>query len=225
MRHEQHRAVELLDRGLEHLDRVDVEVVGGLVQHQAVRARAHQQQQLEPRALAAGERVHLLAALLVAEQEPQQRRDGLLLGARPLRPQRVHRGLARGRRRVLLGQKADLDRRPHPASLPRTAGARRRGASPARSCPSRCRRSRRRARRGTPSGRRRSAPARRRTRPRRRATPPPACRRAAWLRSRSAILRRSSTGRSTLSMRSMRRSVLRALIVWRRSSTMLAHCL
>jgi len=47
----------------------------------------------------------------------------------------------------------------------------------------------------------------------------------AWLRSRRAILRRSSTGRSTLSMRSIRRSVFRARMVWRLSSTMLAHCL
>ena len=45
------------------------------------------------------------------------------------------------------------------------------------------------------------------------------------LRSRSAILRRSSTGRSTLSMRSIRRWVLRARVVWRGSSMMLAHCL
>ena len=70
------RAVELLDGGLEHLDRVDVEMVGGLVQHQAVGPRSHQQQELQPRPLAAREGVHLLAALLVAEQEPQQCRGG-----------------------------------------------------------------------------------------------------------------------------------------------------
>ena len=68
---EHHRAVEALDGRLEHLDGVDVEVVGRLVQHQAVRARAHEQQELEPRPLAAGEVVDLLAALLVGEEEAQ----------------------------------------------------------------------------------------------------------------------------------------------------------
>ena len=42
VRHEQHRAVELLERFLQHVERVEVEVVGRLVEHEHVGRLEHQ---------------------------------------------------------------------------------------------------------------------------------------------------------------------------------------
>src|SRR5207344_3092880 len=108
------RPVVALDRGFERLDRVDVEMVRRLVEDEEVRAAAHEQEQLEARALAARERRDRLAALLVAEEEPKQRLDGLLLGAGLLRPQDVDRRAPRRAGRVLLSQVSDVDRRAAP---------------------------------------------------------------------------------------------------------------
>ena len=55
MRDEDDRPVELLDRGLEAFDRLEVEVVRRLVEDEEVRAAEHQEEQLQPSALAAGE--------------------------------------------------------------------------------------------------------------------------------------------------------------------------
>jgi len=72
MRDEDRRALEVLERALEHLDRFDVEVVRGLVEQQAVRALQHQQEQLQARPLAARERFERPADLLVVEEELHQ---------------------------------------------------------------------------------------------------------------------------------------------------------
>ena len=89
-------------------------MVRRLVQDEEIRAAAHEQQQLEACALAAGERLHRLAALLVGEEEPQERLHRLLLGTRLLRPQDVDRRAPRRRGRVLLREIPDADRRPTP---------------------------------------------------------------------------------------------------------------
>src|SRR5436309_12616790 len=60
-----HRAVEGLQRGLERLDGWDVEVVGRLVEDEAVRPREHQQQAAQARALAAAHPADGAAELLV----------------------------------------------------------------------------------------------------------------------------------------------------------------
>ena len=49
---EQDRAAERVERDLELLDRGEVEVVGRLVEHEAVRARRHQQREHRAGALA-----------------------------------------------------------------------------------------------------------------------------------------------------------------------------
>ena len=56
VRDEDRGAVEVLERQLEHLHRLDVEVVRRLVEQQAVRPLQHQQQQLQPCPLAARQR-------------------------------------------------------------------------------------------------------------------------------------------------------------------------
>jgi len=72
VRGEDRGAVELLERLLEHLHGLDVEVVRRLVEHEAVRAAEHQQEQVEARELAAGERGGLAPRLLVVEEELHQ---------------------------------------------------------------------------------------------------------------------------------------------------------
>ena len=56
MRDEQHRAGERLERGLERLPRLDVEVVRRLVEHEEVRAGGDEQREREPPPLPSRER-------------------------------------------------------------------------------------------------------------------------------------------------------------------------
>ena len=88
VRHEQHRAGKRFQRGLERLAALEVEVVGGLVEHEQVRARCHHHGEGEPPALAAGQRRHLLLVLRPAgEEEAAEQR----LRLRPLQSGHRHR--------------------------------------------------------------------------------------------------------------------------------------
>ena len=107
-------AGKLLERRLERLDRVDVEVVRRLVEHEQVRLGEHQQQQLEPRPLAAGEELVRPPHLLVREEELHQQRDRLALGAAVREPDRVERARLGIERLLVLGEVADPDRRADP---------------------------------------------------------------------------------------------------------------
>ena len=115
MRDEHGGAVVALEGALERLHRVDVQVVGGLVQHQAVGAAAHQQQQLEAGALAARQLLDRLAHLLVGEQEAHQRVHGLALGAGALEAHGLDRGGGAEGGVVLLDERPQLDRGADPA--------------------------------------------------------------------------------------------------------------
>ena len=69
MAHQQHRAAVLLQRRLEQLERIDVEVVGGLVEHQHVRRPREQPREQQAVALASGEHLHRRIHALRREQE------------------------------------------------------------------------------------------------------------------------------------------------------------
>ena len=74
MADDDHRAVEALEPGFQPDQRVQVQVVGRLVQQQQV-GRAHQRaRQLQPHAPAAGEAVDRRVELLAAEAQAQQQR-------------------------------------------------------------------------------------------------------------------------------------------------------
>ena len=90
VRDEDGGALERLERALEHLDGVDVEVVRRLVEEQAVRAAEHQQQELQPRPLAARQRARSGAA-------PARTRTGTSSGGTPPLPRRSVRRGARAR--------------------------------------------------------------------------------------------------------------------------------
>ena len=120
---EQERAAERLERVLERLARVEVEVVGRLVEDQDVRLRRHQHRQREPPALAARQSRQRLLGLGAREQEaPEQ-------GARPAgrEPGGALGGLERGARRAellrVLREVAELHVVPgaQPARLERAA--------------------------------------------------------------------------------------------------------
>ena len=98
----------------EHLDRIDVEMVRRLVEHEQVRPRQHQQEQLEPRPLAAGEEPVRPTHLLVGEQELHQQRDGVAFGDGHCPADRGERGRGGVERVLFLGQIPDRDRRPDP---------------------------------------------------------------------------------------------------------------
>ena len=66
--HQQDGAVVVVERLLQEVERVGVEVVGRLVEHQQVGGRGQRLGQQQAVALAARQRAHRLARLLVAEQ-------------------------------------------------------------------------------------------------------------------------------------------------------------
>ena len=78
---------ELLERVLEHVDRVDVEVVGGLVEAEQRFGRHEHLGQRKARSLAAGEHAHVLVDVVAVEEEGAQ--EAALLGHGPLRGHRV----------------------------------------------------------------------------------------------------------------------------------------
>ena len=79
---EQHRALERLQRVLQRLAALDVEVVGRLVEDQHVGAAADEDRERQSAALAAGEARERLFGLLAGEQEPAEQR-ARLVGRQP----------------------------------------------------------------------------------------------------------------------------------------------
>ena len=70
--HDDHRAVEGLDGTLEHVLALEVEVVGGLVEDEAVDGLQQELDHRQSGAFAAGEHLHLLVGGLAAEHEGAQ---------------------------------------------------------------------------------------------------------------------------------------------------------
>ena len=154
---EEDRPRERLERGLERLARLDVEMVRRLVEDEEVDAGRDQQRECEPPPLSTGERGHgPLVRLPAGEEEPPEQR----LRARARQPRRggrriEHRSARRQLDRVL-GEVAGHDSVAETRSSRRRAGGRRGSRRGASSCPSRS------ARRGRPSRRARSRSPRRR---------------------------------------------------------------
>ena len=113
MRDEHHGSGEGLQRVLERLTALEVEMVGGLVEQQHVGARAHEHRQRQPAALAPGEPGDGLLRLLAGEQKAAQQRARLARGqaGRVLRHLEHARGGRGGRGELVgvLGEVADLD--------------------------------------------------------------------------------------------------------------------
>src|SRR5215213_7781774 len=80
---ENHRAVELLKLSFEDLQGVDIEVVGRLVEDEAVRFSQHDQEQLQPGPLSPTKGRHGFPDLLVAEEETSEQLDGIAFVHRP----------------------------------------------------------------------------------------------------------------------------------------------
>ena len=194
------RARPAVEQVLERGQRVDVEVVGRLVEQQHVRLAHQQPHQLQPAALAAGEVAHERAALLAAEAEALAQHPGGQLGAvaepraaADLLDRLEHAQVAGDLGRVL-GEERELDRRAarrpspgvglqlareqlHQRRLARAVDADEREA----------------VARAEPPGRRRAAAPGRRRRARRARRRAPCCRAA---RSRSAAARRGRAARA-----------------------------
>ena len=109
MRDGQDRAVEVVERALQHLDRGDVEVVGRLVEDEEVRLGQHQPGDLEAALLAAAQLADRGEGVLVAEQEPLQDADRPLLADRPQRRHELERRPVGRQRLLLLGVVAEHD--------------------------------------------------------------------------------------------------------------------
>ena len=90
MRDEQHGAREGLERGLQGLAALEVEVVRRLVEHEEVRARRDDERERQPAPLAARERDDRLLVLVPAgeEEAPEQ-----VLRLRALELRRAHRAV------------------------------------------------------------------------------------------------------------------------------------
>jgi hypothetical protein len=69
MAHEQQRAGVRLQRGFEELERLDVEIVGWLVQHEEIRRPCEEPGKQKPVALAAGQRADGRVRPLRGEQK------------------------------------------------------------------------------------------------------------------------------------------------------------
>ena len=107
--HEQKRAVECAQCILQRLPALEVQVVGGLVEDQDVRAGGDEGRQREPPQLPAREDRHLLLCLRAREEEPSQQRAGLVRSQPgPTLSGLEHRALATDLLGVL-GQEAELD--------------------------------------------------------------------------------------------------------------------
>src|SRR5207244_2238778 len=85
---EQHGPRERLERGLQRLAALEVEVVRRLVEDEEVRAGGDDERERQPTALAARQRGHGLLVLLPAREEKAAEQR---LRLRPLQPRRAHR--------------------------------------------------------------------------------------------------------------------------------------
>ena len=145
---EQHRAREGVERGLERLAALEVEVVRRLVEHEEVRARGDDEREREPSPLAAGERGdRLLVRLPAGEEEAAEQR----LGLRPRQPRRalgaIEHAAALVELDLVLREVGGHRRRGRAEPSPRAARACRGSSRAASSCLSRWARRARRARR------------------------------------------------------------------------------
>ena len=86
MADEKHRAPVLLQQLLEQLQRVDVQVVGGFVQHQHIGGQGEQPGQQQAVALATGQGAHRAVGAFGSEQEVAQVAHDMLAGAVDLDP-------------------------------------------------------------------------------------------------------------------------------------------
>ena len=154
VRDEDRGAFEALERSLEHLDRLDVEVIRRLVEQQAVGASQHQQEQLQARPLRRPRASR-------ADGAPARSRTGTSSAARRLRlPRRAPRAapvataLPSDRRgKPILGEVTEADRRARfPFAFARCS-SRHPGSRAARTCRRRSRPRPRPARRAARSGR------------------------------------------------------------------------
>ena len=100
VRDEDDRGVERLQVRLQPLQRLDVEVVGGLVEQQQVGIARERARQRRAGQLAAGERLQRAVQVLVAEPEPVQRRVDRLAPVVPAGVLEPALGAARRRRSV-----------------------------------------------------------------------------------------------------------------------------
>jgi hypothetical protein len=105
----------VLERVLEHLDGLDVEVVRRLVEDEAVGPVDHQAEEGEARALAAAQRADGAAHLLVVEEEGHQLADRLIGRERAPGAQRVEHRRVRIEARGLPARGIDVDPGPAPA--------------------------------------------------------------------------------------------------------------
>ena len=69
MRHQHQRAGEIREAFFEHLERGDVEIVGGLVEQQKIGRPQHEARDQDARPLAAREAVERLVQLIGVEEE------------------------------------------------------------------------------------------------------------------------------------------------------------
>ena len=86
MAHEQQRPGVRLQRGLQELERFDVEVVRRLVQHEEVRGPREEPRQQQPVALAARQRPHGGVGALRREQEIAEIGEDVLASAGGFHP-------------------------------------------------------------------------------------------------------------------------------------------
>ena len=151
VRDEEHGSRERLERGLERLARLDVEVVRRLVEDEEVRARRDEQREREPPALTARERGdRALVRLPAREEEPAEERLRLRARQPGRRGGRVEHRSARRAARARAARSSRARRRGRAGSSRRRADARRGSPRAASSCPSRS------GRRARPSRRARS---------------------------------------------------------------------
>src|SRR3984957_16151444 len=77
---QQHGAIVFLQRDVQRVDRFQIQVVGGLVQHQHVRLLQHQPAENQTGGLAAAQRAGLLGGLFAGEKHLPQHAAQLFLG-------------------------------------------------------------------------------------------------------------------------------------------------
>ena len=110
MRNGQQRAVEIVQRVFQHLARVHVQMVRGLVHKQEVVLAQHQLGQRQPAALTARKRVDFLEHIVASEQEQgQHAAHAVGVQAGEIVPQFVEHILIRMEARLVLVVIADID--------------------------------------------------------------------------------------------------------------------
>ena len=128
----EHRALVVGDQLLEQVERLDVEVVGRLVEHQQVRLPRHQPRQQQPRPLAARERRDRPPRLRLGEEEVLEVADHvprlpahhhLVAAARRVAGQRLPERRLRVERRPVLveDRRHQVGPEPHPPRVRRAA--------------------------------------------------------------------------------------------------------